>query len=118
MFSITPPALAELQAAALRSQAEGMALRVAARECADGSIEFGMGFDDERESDETLNYPGLTVLLGGPSRRFLARTVLDYVELEAGRFDFVFMPRPEGDGSDDADDGQDNQDGHDGHAGG
>ena len=93
MFSITPAALAELQAAAARSDADGMALRIAARERSDGGIEYGMGFDDERENDETLRCEGLTVLLGARSRPHLAATVLDFVELEVGRFDFVFMPQ-------------------------
>lgn len=91
MFNITSAAVAELQAAAERSGAQGMALRIAARALDDGSIEFGMGFDDEREQDETAEYQGLTVLLGAKSRPYLAGTLLDYVEIEPGRFDFVFM---------------------------
>ena len=91
MFDVTPAAATELLAAAARSDAQGMALRIAARPLADGSIEFGMGFDDERENDETAEYSGLTVLLGAKSRPYLAGTVLDYAEIEPGRFDFVFM---------------------------
>jgi iron-sulfur cluster assembly protein len=92
MFSITPAATGELLAAAERSDAAGMALRIAARALDDGSIEFGMGFDDERENDETVEFNGLTVLLGARSRPYLAGTQLDYVEVEPGRFDFVFLP--------------------------
>ncbi|MBA4177675.1 MAG: iron-sulfur cluster assembly accessory protein [Leptothrix sp. (in: Bacteria)] len=92
MFSITPSATQELLAAAARSDAAGMGLRVAARQVADGSIEYGMGFDDEREDDEPVAFDGLKVLLGSPSRPLLQDTVLDYVEIEPGRFDFVFVP--------------------------
>lgn len=92
MFNISSDAAAELRAAALRSGADGMALRVAARPLADGSIEYGMGFDDERENDESTELDGLTVLLGAKSRPYLAGTLLDYVEVEPGRFDFVFVP--------------------------
>ena len=99
MFSITPAALTELQAAVLRSDGDGMALRIAARELANGHVEFGMGLDNERENDETAQYEGLTVLLGARSRPYLARTMLDYVELEAGRFEFVFVPQSGGDDS-------------------
>jgi iron-sulfur cluster assembly protein len=91
MFNITPAAASELLAAAERSNAAGMALRIAAHALADGTIEYGMGFDDERENDESAQYNGLTVLLGARSRPFLAATVLDYVEVEPGRFDFIFM---------------------------
>ena len=91
MFSITPAAAGELLAAAERSDAAGMALRIAAHALEDGSVEFGMGFDDERENDETVEFNGLTVLLGARSRPYLAGTQLDYVEVEPGRFDFVFL---------------------------
>jgi iron-sulfur cluster assembly protein len=92
MFNVTPTAAQELLAAAARSDAAGMALRIAARQIADGSIEYGMGFDDEREDDEPVAFDGLTVLLGSPSRPLLQDTVLDFVELESGQFGFVFIP--------------------------
>jgi iron-sulfur cluster assembly protein len=92
MFSVTDSAVDELLAAARRSGAAGMALRVAARALDDGSIEYGMGFDDEREHDESVQFDGLTVLLGANSRPHLTATVLDYVEIEPGRFDFVCIP--------------------------
>jgi len=98
MFSITPSALAELQAAVGRSDAQGMALRIAARERADGSIQFGMGLDEERENDQAVRLEQLTVLLGASSRPHLLRTVLDYIEVESGRFDFVFRPQAAPDG--------------------
>ncbi len=95
MFNVTPSAAQEILAAAARSDAAGMALRVAARQVADGSIEYGMGFDEPREDDEPAAFDGLTVLVGSPSRPLLQDTVLDYVEVEPGHFDFVFIPPAE-----------------------
>ncbi len=92
MFTITETACRELLAAAERSQAADLALRVAARRGADGEIDYGMGFDEARDQDETLDFHGLPVVLGAPSRALLDDTVLDYVELEPGRFDFIFAP--------------------------
>ena len=92
MLNVTPAAAQEILAAAQRSSAVGMALRVAARQVADGSIEFGMGFDEEREDDTAAEFAGLTVLVGSPSRPLLEGAVLDYVEVAPGRFDFVFVP--------------------------
>jgi iron-sulfur cluster assembly protein len=92
MFNVTPTAAQELLAAAARSDAAGMALRIAARHTADGSIEFGMGFDDEREDDVPVRFDDLTVLIGSPSKPLLDDTVLDFVEVEPGQFDFVFLP--------------------------
>lgn len=91
-FTVTPAASQEILAAAERSNAAGMALRVAARQVADGSLEYGMGFDEQREDDEAAEFGGLTVLLGAPSQPLLDGTVLDYVEVAPGRHDFVFIP--------------------------
>jgi iron-sulfur cluster assembly protein len=100
MFKVTTAAASELLAAAVRSDAAGQALRVAARQTADGSIEYAMGFDEEREGDEPAAFDGLTVLVGSPSQPLLAGTLLDYVEIEPGRFDFVFIPSAEEAGAD------------------
>ncbi|MDP1900580.1 MAG: hypothetical protein Q8K96_09020 [Rubrivivax sp.] len=94
-FMITTSAASEVLAAAARSDAAGMALRVAARQVADGSIEYGMGFDDERADDEPVTVEGLKVLIGSPSKPLLEGTVLDYAEVEPGRFEFVFVPAPD-----------------------
>lgn len=99
MFSMTRSAAAEILAAAERSNAAGMPLRVAARQQGDGSIGYGMGFDDHREQDSALEFAGLQVLIAPPSLPLLQDTVLDYVELAPGRFDFVFAeaeaPQPD-----------------------
>lgn len=92
MFNVTSSAAHEILAAAARSNAAGMALRIAARQLADGSIEYGMGFDETREDDEPAAFDGLTVLIGSPSRPLLQDTVLDFVELEPGQHGFVFIP--------------------------
>jgi iron-sulfur cluster assembly protein len=94
-FTVTPAASQEILAAAARSNADGLALRVAARQIADGSLEYGMGFDEQREDDEAAAFGDLTVLLGSPSKPLLAGTVLDYVETAPGHHDFIFIPPPE-----------------------
>jgi Fe-S cluster assembly iron-binding protein IscA len=50
-----------------------------------------MGFDEAAEEDEIHDFDGLMVVVGEPSRRWLEETVLDYVEIEPGRHDFIFM---------------------------
>ncbi len=94
MFHVTSTAAREILAAAARSDASGMSLRVAALQLADGSVEYGMGFDGEREHDQVFRVEGLTVLVGEPSQALLQATVLDYVERDPGQFDFVFVPAP------------------------
>jgi iron-sulfur cluster assembly protein len=92
MFSVTPNASQEILAAAARSDAAGMALRVAARQVADGSIEYGMGFDEPREGDMPLQMHGIDVLIAPPSQPMLDGVVLDFVEIEPGSFNFIFKP--------------------------
>ena len=94
MFIMTHAAAQEILAAARRGQDEDMALRIAARIDADGSVAYGMGFDDERVGDHALEFNGLNVLLGRHSVQLLERVQMDYVEIEPGRFDFVFAPQP------------------------
>lgn len=93
MFTMTPAAAREVLAAARRSDALGVPLRVAARAQDDGSLEFGMGFDDERAEDRSVEVEGLRVLVGASSARWLDGIELDFVEIEPGRFDFVFAPQ-------------------------
>lgn len=93
MFSLTSAAADQIQLAARRSGAIDVALRVAARREADGSLEFGMGFDEPREGDLPLQMEGVDVLISPPSQPLLDSTVLDFVELEPGEFGFVFLPQ-------------------------
>ncbi len=92
MFQVTPAAAQQIRAAAAQSEAAGMALRVAARQIADGSIEYGMGFDTTHDGDEPLEFDGLTVVVAPPCQPLLESTVLDWVELEPGAFAFIFIP--------------------------
>jgi iron-sulfur cluster assembly protein len=95
MFQVTSAAARQIRTAAAQSDAAGMALRVAARQIPDGSVEYGMGFDDAHEGDEPLEFDGLTVVVAPPCQPLLEETVLDWVELEPGAFAFVFIPPAE-----------------------
>lgn len=92
MFDLSPQAAQELRNAFERSDdADGLALRVAARVEADGSLAFGMGLDEQREGDMPLHLHGVDLLIATPSQPLLADARLDYVEVEAGTFGFVFV---------------------------
>jgi iron-sulfur cluster assembly protein len=93
MFTVTPQAAAKILASASASDAKGMALRLAAQITADGGIDFGMGFDEQRQEDmEIVCEGGVNVLIGPNSWGILKGATLDYVELEPGRFNFIFIP--------------------------
>jgi iron-sulfur cluster assembly protein len=68
---------------------------VAAKRERDGSITFGMGFDEPREGDMPLQVQGVNVVIAPPSQPMLDDIVLDFVELEPGQFNFIFTPEAE-----------------------
>jgi len=92
MFTLTSAAAQQIQQAATASAAHDLALRVAARQAPDGSIEYGMGFDEAQDDDMRLLLEGVAVVIADPHQPLLEGTVLDFVELEPGEFNFIFIP--------------------------
>jgi iron-sulfur cluster assembly protein len=91
MFTLTPLAASQIRDSAARSGTAEAALRVAARREPDGSIVYGMGFDEPREGDMPLEVEGIQLLIAPPSQALLQATRLDFVELEPGSFNFIFI---------------------------
>ncbi len=91
MFTLTSAAAHQVRQAASASGAQTMALRVAARVDPDGSVQYGMGFDDPKDEDMKLDLDGVAVVIAEDYQNVLADIVLDYVELEPGQFNFIFM---------------------------
>ena len=95
MITLTPAAAEQIRRSATESGAEPPVLRVAARLVDDGSIDYGMGFDQLRPGDTTVELEGIVVLVAPPSRELLEGTHIDFVEIEPGDFRFVFAPAGE-----------------------
>ena len=94
MFTLTAAAAARIRQAAVEGGMAELALRVAARRENDGSITYGMGFDEPGEGEQpSLQSDGVTVLIAGSSKQLLQDTQLDFVELEPGEFNFIFVPQ-------------------------
>ncbi|MEO8103289.1 MAG: iron-sulfur cluster assembly accessory protein [Betaproteobacteria bacterium] len=91
MFRLTPQAATQIRHAALAADSADMALRVAAKRGADGEVEYAMGFDDERNNDTALSVEGLRIVISPHSTALLSEIELDYVELEPGAFNFIFV---------------------------
>lgn len=92
MITITPAAAAQIRSAAKQGRMEGMALRIAAQRNADGQIQYAMGFDDSTRSDDTrFSSEGVDLVVASTSTMLLEGTTLDYVEIEPGRNEFIFM---------------------------
>lgn len=89
MITLTPAAAEQVRVAALRSSAQGLPLRVAAKVADDGSLVFGMGFDEQREQDVVVEAAGVEILVSPPSQELLAGAILDFAEVRPGEFGFV-----------------------------
>jgi len=92
MITITPAAAEQIRASARAGNLEGLAMRIAARRDPDGSIHYGMGFDDnEREGDLRITPEGIDVIIGETSRMLVEGMTVDYVEIEPGSWQFIFL---------------------------
>ena len=91
MFSLSMTAARQIHDAAQSSNAQNLALRIAARVDADGSVEYGMGFDETADEDLRLDLHGVAVVIGEAHQALLDQTLLDYVEMAPGQFNFIFM---------------------------
>jgi Fe-S cluster assembly iron-binding protein IscA len=92
MFTLTANAARQVRAAAAASQAGGLALRVAARLGDDGTLLYGMGFDEVVDGDAALEIEGVTVAIAPSSLALLEGTALDFVEYAPGDLRFIFIP--------------------------
>ncbi len=91
MFTLTSAAAQQVRQAAGASGAQDLALRIAAKIDPDGSVQYGMGFDEPKDEDMKLDLDGVAVVIAEDFQPVLANIVLDYVELEPGQFNFIFM---------------------------
>ena len=97
MVKVTAQAAEQIREAATQSNAEGLLLRVAAQRGLDGSIQYGLGFDDQKEDDILMDSEGVTVIVSPEHMQLLNGAVLDFVELSPGDLRFIFI-NPNDDG--------------------
>jgi iron-sulfur cluster assembly protein len=90
MITITPAAAEKIRLAAAESGAEMPLLRVAVQQLADGTLDYGMGFDQTRPGDAFLEVEGIMVVIAPPSQALIEGTRIDFVEIEPGDFRFIF----------------------------
>jgi iron-sulfur cluster assembly protein len=95
MITITQGAAERIRKSAAESGVEPPVLRVAVKLAADGTLDFGMGFDQSRPGDTVLEVEGIQVVVAEPSRELAEGARIDFVEIEPGDFRFVFAPAGE-----------------------
>ena len=91
MITITPEAARQIRVAAKEGNMENMPLRLAAKETEDGAIEYGMGFDDKGPSDVEVVSEEVQLIIYDEHIPLLRGTTLDFVELNPGEFQFIFI---------------------------
>ncbi|MDH5516368.1 MAG: iron-sulfur cluster assembly accessory protein [Gammaproteobacteria bacterium] len=91
MITITEAAASQIKESAKQGKIEGLALRVACAKQADGSLHYGMGFDEKTEEDQIFISNDIELIIAPVSLTLLTGTVLDFVELEEGKPDFIFQ---------------------------
>lgn len=92
MFKLTKAAADQVLNAAKQGNADGMALRLAAEQKTDGSIEYRMGFEDSvQDEDIRFKSEGIDLVMTPEDVPLLDEAVMDFVELEPGNPRFIFL---------------------------
>lgn len=91
MITITQAAAKQIRRSADSGNMEDLALRIAASRRPDGTIEYQMGFDEIARDDMLVNARGVDVVMRNDDKELLNGMTLDYVELEPGDFQFIFL---------------------------
>ncbi|MCB1786780.1 MAG: iron-sulfur cluster assembly accessory protein [Chromatiaceae bacterium] len=91
MFKVTPQAAKQVKVAAEQGGTVGMALRLAAQQRADGSIDYRMGFDEATEDDIRFSTEGVQIVMAPEYVPLLDAATLDFVELQPGEAQFIFL---------------------------
>jgi iron-sulfur cluster assembly protein len=92
MITITPAATKQIQASVEKGDMQGLSMRIAAKRNPDGTLHYGMGFDDNKlEGDMHINADGIDIVIGENSHLLMEGTTLDFVEIEPGTWQFIFM---------------------------
>ncbi len=91
MITVSKTAAKQIRLSMEETGTEGLSLRVAARRLDDGSLDYAMGFDETDHNDSHNRTNGIDVVVAPTSTELLSNAVLDYVEMENGEFQFIFI---------------------------
>jgi iron-sulfur cluster assembly protein len=92
MITVTPAAAEQIRLSARQGRMNDLPMRIAATRNPDGSIHYGMGFDDSQlEGDIHVTSEGIDLVVSGSSMLLLSGMTLDFVEIEPDSFQFIFL---------------------------
>lgn len=91
MITVTPAAAEQIRESISAGNIEKPKLRIAVTERGDGSFHYGMGFDELKEDDIEIRQEDFSIIIDANHGAMLNGTTLDYVEIEAGAYNFIFV---------------------------
>ncbi len=91
MITITSQAAGQILKSVQQADLKDVYLRLAARLDDKSTIEYGMGFDDKADADLLAVSQGINVLISPGSVELLTGATLDFVEINPGESQFIFI---------------------------
>jgi iron-sulfur cluster assembly protein len=92
MISLSNTALEQIRHSADSGGLQSIPLRVAIKQLDDGSFHYAMGFDEQKlPGDSFFNFDGVDLVVSDHSKTLADGMTIDYVELEPGKFEFIFL---------------------------
>ncbi|MEN8169713.1 MAG: iron-sulfur cluster assembly accessory protein [Pseudomonadota bacterium] len=91
MITLTPEAIKQVLVSAEQNGVSEAVLRLAAKQNPDGSLQYGMGFDEAKDDDMAFNFQDVTVVFNGEYGPLLNGATIDFVEMEPGQHNFIFI---------------------------
>ena len=92
MISLSTAALEQIKLSADSGDMASTPLRIAAKKLEDGSFHYAMGFDEQRlPGDSFFNFDGVDLVVSTSSLELVDGMTVDFVELEPGKAEFIFL---------------------------
>lgn len=92
MIKITTAASKQISHSAEQGDMPAMPLRIAIKKQDDGSFHYALGFDEQRlPGDVFVNSDNIDMVISQTSKEYAEGMTIDYVELEAGKHEFIFL---------------------------
>jgi len=91
MFKLSKTAAQQIKRNLADHDFDDMPLRIAAQRGPDGAIHYQMGFDEAGPGDMMLASRGVDVVIANEHKSLLNGAEMDYVELDDGSVNFIFL---------------------------
>ncbi len=91
MFKLSKSAAAEIKRSLQQHEFDDLPIRIAARRDNSGTIHYQMGFDQAGSGDLMLACSGVDVVIANVHKHLLHGAEMDFVTLEDGSQNFIFL---------------------------